>query len=265
MTQLRFVPLLLLAAAGAAQAGVVLHRGTRETPNGKTREHEVMYVQGGMIRIEDKNESGAGTRVMLFRDNTMYQLNPAQHTYVKFDKAAAQQLGDRMDQMRAQMQARMANMPPEQRARMEKFMSKAQGSKASPFTWSDTGRTEHVGQWSCQVTQRKHAETVDAEYCVTAPGNITGGDEVYSTMKQFMTAWHDTLESVPQLRNAAHNMEWIQGLKGYPVLHRDVVDGKPGREDVLTSAEKQSIPADKFEIPKDYKESQPFGHAGGDE
>ena len=59
---------------------------------------------------------------MIFRDDLFLMINHDDKTYTVIDEATLEQIGSRMSAAMTKMEAQLAQMPPEQRAMMEKMM-----------------------------------------------------------------------------------------------------------------------------------------------
>ncbi len=255
----QLIALALLAGSGTAYAGAVIHQTERDLPDGKPSDKETVYVQDGMIRSDNLDERGHPTGLMIFRDGVLWDVKVANRTYSKIDKAAAQQ---GMQQLQAMRQQMMANLPPERRAAMEKMMERS-GQEGTPLSWTDTGRTEHVAQFSCEVWQGKRADKLEDEYCIARPGDVTDGDEIYAALRQFAASFKEVISTMQGKAGAPktgfYNLDWIDRAKGYPILRREFSNGKPYRETAVKSIEQQKLPTDKFAIPQGFKEVPMWG------
>src|SRR5262249_45752371 len=78
-----------------------------------------MWFDGGRMRTEN-GSSGEGS-VAIFKNKSMYVLNPANKTYRVIDKASLDQMAAKIAAVRKQMEA---TMTPERRAQMDKLMGK---------------------------------------------------------------------------------------------------------------------------------------------
>ena len=115
-----------MVLAGGAQAGVLMEWSRQTLATGAVTDTDRFYVQQGMARMEAAN----GQRATIFKDDAMFELDKATKTYMVIDQAAMSQMAGHLNQAYAQMQQRMAGMPPEQRAQMEKMMSQLGGKGA---------------------------------------------------------------------------------------------------------------------------------------
>jgi len=260
-----------LGAAGVVQAGVVVHSTGKDLKSGRETDREVVYVQDGLVRIDKVDEHGQATQMTLFRDGAIWDVHLPQKTYTKMDKAAMQAGAKEMDAEMAKMRAQMANMPPEQRAMMEKMMGNmnAKPGGTAPArpeaTWTDTGKTEHVGSYTCRIWESRFGARLDAQYCVVPKGSLAGGDELIAAMHQVSSLAHDIMAAFPVAAEATEReFAAFEKLNGYPVLVRHFSGDAPSTEYVVQSVDHQSVAADKFVVPAGFKEKPAFGgsHSG---
>jgi len=258
-----------VAGSGVAHAGAVIQQTMKSLPDGKPRDEETVYVQGGMIRSDRLDDRGHPTSLSIFRDGVMWEVSIAQRTYRKFDKQAAQQAGQQMQAMREQMKQQLANLPPERRAAMEKAMGAAEA--APPITWTDGGRTERVAGFACEIWQGKKQDKLEYEYCIARPGDVPDGDEIYAALRQMETSLKDALSGMQgvmgatAVRNMYSVLSWTERAKGYPILRREFAGGKPYQERAVKSIETATLPADKFAIPQGFREVSPMGGGHNEE
>ena len=244
--------LVLSLAAVAVNAGVVVHMASKNMGSGKQSDKTVYYAQGGFLRIDSLDERGHVTSIDLMRDGVIWQMDVEKRTYQKFDKAHVQ---SQMQVMDERLNAMLAQMPPEQRAVMEERMKKLKEPHMD-VTWSDTGRNEKSGSYSCRVWEEKRAKKLSGEYCVVAPGSLPGGDELDASLKNAYAAAKEALSGNPLAARILQNYASFNAMAGFPVLHREIEGGKPFQETLMTNIERQSLPADKFAIPKGFTEKQ---------
>lgn len=244
------VLMLALTTAAAAEAGVVIQTADRDS-SGKQSDKETMYVQNGALRIDRLDERGHVTTFSLIRDDVVWDVDVQKRTYSKLDKAA---MKARLDEGQQRMKAMAAQMPPERRAMFEQAMQKMQAAHHD-YTWTDTGATEHVGQYSCRVWEGKRDNKVQRQDCVVAFSSLPGGDELAATLRKAAATAQEIASANPMMAKVTQEMfSGFQKFNGWPVLTRHMAGGKSHREEVVKSIERQSLPADKFEIPKGFTE-----------
>ncbi len=165
--------------------------------------------------------------------------------------------------MQARMQAAMQNMPPERRAMFEAKMKELQ-QKTHDYALTNAGHSEHVGSYSCEIWNLARDGKQISEYCVAAKGSLPGGDELIAASHKAATVALDVLSAAPQMAKAMPPIYALYGkMDGFPVLTRHLFNGKTEGEDLVTAIERQSLPANKFEIPKGFTETPPVNAGDG--
>jgi hypothetical protein len=82
--------------------------------------------------------------------------------------------------------------------------------------------------------------------------SLPAGGELETAMKTAIAAATQLIASVPQIAKQAEHLTRLGKLNGFPVSSRI----GHGEEHVLSSAQAQSLPADKFAIPQGYTEKK---------
>jgi hypothetical protein len=234
-------------------AGTVVHTDRREMSEPKAHPESVIYAQDGQFRMDQLDDKGHVREFVLVRDGSIWQVDVEKRTFYKFDKAA---LAGKQDQMQERMQAMLQSMPPERRAMMEQHMKGAmQKMQQTDISVTDTGRADRAGSWSCQVWQLTRDGKPGSEYCVASRGALTGGDELIDATRKASSLATEVLSAVPAARAAAQQFSVYGKIDGFPVRTRQLAGGKVEWEELVTSIEKQSLPADKFAIPKGFTQT----------
>lgn len=246
---------LFLAATWMAtvQAGTVVHLDRRELPDGPAQPRSVIYAQEGQFRMDTLDDKGHVRDFVLIRDGSIWQVDVEKRTFYKFDKEA---LAGQQDQMQERMQAMLEKMPPERRAAMEERMkSMMLKTQQASVTMTDTGRTDRAGSWSCEVWQLLRNGKPVSEACIASRSSLTGGDELVDATHKASAVATDVLSSLPAARSAAQRFALYGKADGFPVRTREIAGGKADSEDVVSAIERQSLPADKFAIPKGFTQT----------
>jgi len=245
------LPLLLLATT--AHAGAVLKVDARDS-SGKTSPSEVWYAQDGMLRVDSLDSRGEVTRSEIVRDNAIWRVNPGAKTYSRLDQQSVKAMfGARQEQM----DAMLARLPPDKRAALEARMQKVQGG-ASDFSLVDTGKTDQSGKYSCHVWQQLHGSTPFMDFCVVPASSLPDGADLAASLQKALDTLNQVLSGVPQLAKAADHITRLGKMGGFPVRTRELSStGAPENERVLTSAQAQALPPDKFAIPQGFTEAAP--------
>jgi hypothetical protein len=248
-----FTACTALLATGAF-AGVRIETVTRDiktkAPDGAV--HTVL-VQDGKVRT---NTGRAGS--MIIRNSTIYIISDEQKTYREMDKAQLQQMAGQANAAMAQMQERMKNMSPEQRAMMEKMMGGqvpgGMGTQGKADTWAskDTGKSDTVEGRKCRLWTLSRNGKLFEELCVVPFSSLPGKEDFEKTFKELAEAFSEMTKGMP---NADEAVKARTAISGYPVRTRPYDAGGKlrGTENVLTKWAEESIDAASFEVPKGYK------------
>ena len=248
-----FAVVFLVGGSPSALAGVVVHIGQKSDANGKPMDHQVVYAQDGLLRVDKLDDKGQVNEMTLIRDGAIWQVDTQKRTFSKIDKAA---MSAKQGEMEQRMQAAMANMPPERRAMIEQRM-KAMQQQTHDFELTDTGRSERVGSYTCEVWNATRDGKPIKEYCVASKGSLTGGDELVAATHKAATIVGDVLSGAQNMSRGAISpiYKLYAKMDGFPVSTRDVFGGQTREESAVTSIEKKSLSADQFAIPKGYTEA----------
>ncbi len=113
--------LVVTCASPHLLAGVVLEMITKDA-SGTQTETSTIYVEAGKVRLDNLGGNSNSEMTMIFRDEQMLMLNHQEKTYVVMDETMFDQINAQMSDVMKQMEAQLANVPPEQRAMMEQMM-----------------------------------------------------------------------------------------------------------------------------------------------
>jgi hypothetical protein len=243
-----------LLMSAAAHGGVYLESTDKDLAGKEAPAVTRMWVDGGRMRTERTEQDGTA-QVVIFRDQAMYTLDAKSKTYHMIDKATAERLGAQLADARKKMEASMASMPPEQRARVEEMMGAMGGGKAPQRTVKSTGRTETIAGIKCTVWEAHENGKKKQELCAAGPAAMPGGDDLMKTFRQISTMFSAFTQSLGQ---GTDNAPWndMEKLNGVPILTREFDEGQASMEMRLTSVRSQPVPAASFEVPAGYTEKK---------
>jgi hypothetical protein len=246
---------------GAAQAATVLKTTNRDLASNRETTTTV-YAQEGKMRVET---GGAQDNFAIFRDDTLYSINPKDRNYVALDRASMKKMAETVNPAMQRMQEQMEKMTPDQRAQMERMMggTKLPGmGKAAVEEIRKTSRTGKVAGYGCTYSEILQDGVVASEACVVPLTALKGGQELYDASLKISALMEDMLKEIdaPWLKQMANRqIENYSKLGGVPVLTRTFANGKPTRESTLQSIATQAVPASSFELPAGFtrKEMMP--------
>jgi hypothetical protein len=269
---------LLLAVAvltlcGQVFAGGVMEMSTKKQ-GGPATLSERIYAQGGKLRFDQLDAKGALQTTMLFQNNEVLMVSHPDTKFHRINEATMEELSAQMQKASAamkQMEQQMANMPPEQRAMMEKMMKgrmpgmAGMGAKPLAIRVEATG----PGSWesySCKNYSVYVGDEKTQELCAVPPGEIKGADEFIEAarnMAKFFEKFRESMQ-MPAFANLAKGpVEVIGQVDGFPVHTKEFQNGVLQGERFLSSAKEESLSDDTFSPPAGYKEEKIAMGRGG--
>src|SRR5512144_778073 len=148
MTRFAYVAIVALSIAPLF-AGVRIQTENTDLSTKKVST-EVILLDANRLRLD----SDEGRSILFLTDggrDRMVILDKTKNTYQEIDEQMMKQMGEQMSGAMAQMQAQLKNMPPEQRAMMEKMMKgkMPQAAAAAPKTVYTAKGSGSVNGFSC--------------------------------------------------------------------------------------------------------------------
>ena len=250
---------ILIAAAmlGTAEisAGVRIESVTRDLKTQVASGTQVVMVQDGKIRVNNAKESNG----VILNDSMLYVLDDNRKSYSEIDKATMKKTMDQAGARMKQLQERLKNMPPEQRAQMEKMMAThmpgMMSGKKDTYEVKDTGKNDTSEGRQCHLWNLLKNGKVSEELCVVPFASLPGKEDFEKTFKELADAFAGMASGLP---GAGDSIKARSSINGYPVRVRGFDDaGNPrGTETVLTKWVEESLPQSTFEIPAGYTKKE---------
>jgi hypothetical protein len=247
-----------------AYAGVVMDMVTRNA-SGQETDRTKIYAQASMIRMDEVSGSEtAGS--MIFLGNEFLYVDHRDKSYIVMDEAMLNQVSTQISDAMKQMEAELANMPPEQRAMVEQMMKgRMQGMMGQQGTPSPKPRVEAMGsgEWqsySCQEYAVFEGPEKTQDLCAAELDEIDGADEVIEAFRKMAAYMTKMTESMPMRPKEGLNPgELMDQINGFPVHTIDYDNGRVARETSLDSATEQDLDQGMFAAPEGYRRQDPFG------
>jgi hypothetical protein len=242
--------LVLLGGVQPADSGILI---VQKTTTGTTAVTSQVQIEGARMRTQSPGPTGSLQTVIF--DGTkqvLWIVNPDKKTYSELTKADLDRLGGEMSSAMARMQEQMKNMPPEQRAMVEKMMQGRgmAGMGAPPAAQKTVYRpagTDTVGKWTCSKYDGYQDGRKTSEVCAVPPetlGFAASDFEVSRQLGEFLG------KLMPQNSGRVFSVGSAdeQGFSGVPV--RQVFStAQPPTTVELTGVSRQNFPAATFEVP----------------
>jgi len=252
----------LLGFSGIAHAGVIIKIQNENVSSGKPAESSVMKIEGNRMRAD----SGAETTMIFLGDtDEMYIVDHNKKTYMVMDRETIEAMGAKMSEAMKQMEAALANVPPEQREMMEKMMKgKMKGMPSStprsePVVTS-LGQSDTVSGIGCEWQQVSRDDVVELKACVGQYSDFPASDDVRQIseeMKEFVSSLTEAVSSITSgpgpLGAVMASPMSAMALDGFPLISEHFQDGKLANRTRFQSVEEGSISGEEFTPPSGYK------------
>jgi len=254
--------ILLFSAATASFAGVRLQMEITDLKTNKVIKQE-MLLDNTRLRVN----TDAGNSVLFLTDggrNRMVMLDKSRNEYTEIDQQTMNQLGQQMQGAMAQMEAAMKNMPPEQRAMMEKMMKgkisgAAQAAPVAATVYTAKGSAT-VNGFACTKYDGERSGAKVSEVCA-APASAVKIDasdfQLFDKMREFTSGLQQAMKSLPIASNAPRFAE--RGFEGFPVQQIEFSNGQPVQRMDLKSLDQAALSDGDFSLGNAKKVELPQG------
>jgi hypothetical protein len=237
----------LVVSLAAQSQGIVIVQ--EETRDGKVTTNTMQ-----MDRSHMRMETG-GSMVVIFdgEAEVMRTINMERKSYTEMDKAQLQQMSQQMSAAMEQLK----NLPPEQRAMMEKMMKGRggmpgmPGMASTPVTYRAAG-ADKAGRWACTRYDGTRDQQKVVELCTVAPTALGLTEADFAVAKRLA----DFLKSLmPQIADQVtlNASEAEQGYSGIPIRRTDYSGGKVRAVSELKDIRREAIPASAWQVPAGFK------------
>jgi hypothetical protein len=250
---------LLSLFAGTAFGGMVVqfeHRSNREA--GIVRSHA--WIEPDRLRMQ------IGRRVMIYRPEKalIWILDDENKQYMELTEAQLKEVSRGMAKMMEQMQEQLKNMPPEQRAMMEKMMAgkvPAAGQKeVSPIEYRKTGQKQTINGFDCTSYDGIRDGRREMELWITDWSNIDAKASDFKVLEELAALFKGMTGPMAKTFDIglAQKYEGEDAVPGVPI--RMVVtldDGESFNE--IKKISREEIPPGQFDVPDGYVKAEMMG------
>lgn len=237
MRRLAFVATAVFAAAPLF-AGVKIVSEDTDLATKKVTTHTIL-LDANRLRVD----SDDGKSVMFLTDggrNRMVMLDKNKNQYQEIDEQTMQQMGQQMSAAMAQMQAALKNVPPEQRAMVEKMMKgkMPQAGAAAPKTVYTAKGSGSVNGFICTKYEGDLSGVKESEVCAALPAQIklTPADlQIFEKMREFSSSLLSSLANSPIHIDVPKGYGFDSGYEGFPIQRTDFENGQATKRSELKS------------------------------
>ena len=250
---------VLLLTSSFAHAGAVMDMVTLDAAGQETGRTKI-YGQSEMIRMDD------GDTTIVFLGNELLFIDHDDRSYIVMDEAMLDKVSAQVSDAMKEMEAQLANMPPEQRAMVEQMMKgRMQGMTGQQNAPSKGPRVESQGsgKWqsfACRKFAVYQGAVKTQDICAAELDEIDGADEVMQAFRDMAEYMTKMTESLPMRPNDQMNPgELMDQIGGFPVHTIDYANGVVVGQSALDSVSQQDLEPDLFAVPEGYSRQDPFG------
>ncbi len=244
----------------AMWAGVVIEMEEKDSGSSGDAPHKI-YAQGEMLRMDPHGKGNSDDMSVIFRDDSLWIVNHADQTCQTIDKEGMQQIGSQLGAAMKEMEARMSQMPPEQRAMMEKMMKGRMpagmpGMGEAPPRRMETGDTEQVGEYSCVVHTLYSGDEKVWEVCAASKNQLSDASEAmeaFQAISRFMETLREAIQQGPLSGMANTPFYDMDQIDGFPVRVRTFGSGRVTSESTLKSVTQKHLEEATFSVPEGYE------------
>lgn len=251
------LPAILLSQAVLADATV-----TYEQLNGAQKTTNTMKIKNSKIRFTPPTQTN-NYSIYDSQSGSLTHVDTSQKHYLSMDEKAiaeqAQKAREQKEQMRKAMEAKMEDMPPDQREQVEKMMNNhlARVDKTQPAPKLDqkkTGRTETIAGIECTVYESFFNGVKVSEICIAEPDKMgldAADAQTLTNMQSFMKQMQKMAQ---QMMNTNTPVSEINGIPLHTKLYAP--DGSIKLETRLSSINTDKLSDDTVSIPAGYSQIQ---------
>lgn len=214
-----------------------------------------LYIQGDMVMMETKGDDAQSIIYDLLKKEVTI-VNHKDKTWMKMTKdqidKSREYMKKQMQAMIEQQKATLSQLSPEQRAAVEAQMQVLLGEKDNvPVKYVNTGKKGKWGTNECAVYDGMIDKIKIEEICTVAQDKIPCSMAELDKLKQISLDYGPKGEAEAAWKDIK--------TTGIPVVIKYFQTGRIMNTNTFASFEKAEIPADKFKVPADYKQSpSPF-------
>ena len=254
--------LSLFLVSSVAEAGVAMNLVSRDAA-GQVTEHNQVYVQSKMLRMDQGGDNP--TSSMIFLGDRFVYVDHKDKSYIVMDEAMLNEVSAKISEAMREMEAQLANMPPEQRAMVEQMMQGRMSGMMPPADEAPKPRIESKGKkewqsYSCRQYVVYDAGQKTQEICAATLDDVAGADEVVEAFIGMAAYMRKMTESMPMMANEGFNPgELMAEIEGFPVHTVDYLNGQAVVETSLDSVDERKLDPALFTAPDSYQRKDPFG------
>jgi hypothetical protein len=255
----------LAGLAGMLLVSMRAHAGLTITTQRGNDPVATLYVEGDHFKAEEPKKAEATAVIVDAKAKKVIMIDATKRTYTEMTEEDRKRMRGQMDAMRAQMQERMKNMPPDQRAKIESMMGPpgaADAGKPHDWKFESTGQKKTINGFACDMYRVSEDGQLHEEQCVSpwSAGLVKKSD--FAGIQQFAESMMDDFGG--RRGRSGSIFSRIEKAPGIPISRVPIdANGQRGPEEQIKSIKRGPVPASVFEIPAGFtKREMPMGGPG---
>ncbi len=210
--------------------------------------------------------TGSNNEWMLYdrNQNAMFIVDDAKQEYFRIDEAQIQQLSKTLGNVNSQIDAALANLPPEQQAAARAMMQGMLAGKKSNAIIPDieiraTGKQDKVAGVACSISETWIGSERKNEVCVADDSALQLGEDDIATLQGMSSLLQKLMDEVKKSAGDMLPSDFAgNGLtqllaNGLPVR---ITDFENDDSVQLESVSHERIPAAQLQVPEAYQQQQ---------
>lgn len=249
----RYVLLVSVMALGMpARAGVVIEQQSKDASGGEVVRY-ITYVEPGRLRVEYQSAEGVSIAIFRADRQVVWMIQLKEKSYQEMTRADVEKMAQQMAGVRQQQEQMLKELPPEQRAVVEKMMKQQMGAaKPVDVTVKRVGR-ESVGKYAATKYELLANGQRTEEIWAAALDQLSFQPAEYETFLQFARFFEKLSQAAAQFSSTDVMARHAEAIEGFPVKMISYDGGRVTSEMQLLRAERQTVSDDKFQLPPGLK------------
>jgi hypothetical protein len=227
-----------------------------------------LYVEGDHFKVDEPKHEQATSVIVDAKAKKVIMVDANKRTYMEMTEEDRKRMRGQMDAMRAQMQERMKNMPPDQRAKMEAMMGPgpagaADAGKQHDWKFESMGQKKTINGFACEMYKVSEDGKLREEQCVSpwSAGLVKKTD--FAGIQKFAESMMEDFGGTRARSGSIFSR--MEKAPGIPISRVSIdANGQRSEEEQVKSIKRGSVPASVFEIPAGFtKKEMPMPGMGG--
>ncbi len=223
-----------------------------------------MFISGKKIAMKMLQSEQKAYTIFRGDKELILAVDDIKKECTEIDKATMDKMGQTMQKAMKQMEAQLAQMPPEQRAMMEGMMNQqmlalGQASKAS-YSVVKVGKTAKIGPYNCELYEVMLNNKKVRALWVTKWNNLKHSKkllEAFVMMSDFLKDLFATFQNSPMYNSFDNPYTHSKEIDGFPVKVIEYEEGLARLETTFNKVQQKKLAPTLFEAPKGYAVNKP--------